>query len=140
MCWAVTPPAAVDSHQLLHRLLPTKGWPVHVQPNPAGSSCEPYDPAESAWLPLPNQRAQVAKMLLEQVSFKRESAEIVNHHQSLCSESSSLCPHVTGTIGSGYCSQRYSSTVAFTYFCTVTTWLARIKQWTLAVRGRRIFQ
>ena len=70
LCWAVTPPKAADSHQLLHRLLPTKGWPVHVRCNPAGSSCEPCDPAESAWLPLPSQRAQAAEMLLEQVGFE----------------------------------------------------------------------
>ena len=72
LCWAVSPPQPADGRQLLHRLMPSKGWPVHVTSNPAGSPCEPCDPAESAWLPLPSQRAQAAKMLLEQVSFLSE--------------------------------------------------------------------
>lgn len=89
LCWAVTPPEAADRHQLLHRLLPTKGWPVNSSCNPAGSSCEPCDPNDSAWLPLPSQRAQTAKMLLEQVSFNPEIADcIINHRYSL---SCSLC-------------------------------------------------
>lgn len=76
LCWAVSPPEAADRHQLLHRLLPAKGWPLrplHVETTAAGSPCDSHDPAESAWLPLPRQRAEVAKMLLEQVSFSVQS-------------------------------------------------------------------
>ena len=56
---------AAERRPLLHRLLPIKGWPLH----PAAVSGGPCGPAESAWLPLPSQRAKTAKMVLEQVGF-----------------------------------------------------------------------
>ena len=76
LCWGGSPPEAADRQQLLLRLLPAKGWPLRplLVETTAGSSCDPHSPAaDSAWLPLPSQRAEAAKMLLEQVSFFSQS-------------------------------------------------------------------